>query len=188
MAAMYGLKSGEELRGKRWRELVPPEDPCNVELTRQYIRSGFRLLEQESHEIDIHGNPKVFLNSMIGTVENGMLVRTWGIQRDVTENVKLEEARRKAEEDLRGTVTQLREVTAELGLAKEKLAEKMDYLEHAIDTELGFGEIIGRSSALKVVLEKVAKVAPSDLPATLRCFCWAKRGRARSWWRGPCIT
>jgi len=167
MAAMYGLKSGEELRGKRWRELVPPEDPCNVELTRQYIRSGFRLLEQESHEIDIHGNPKVFLNSMIGTVENGMLVRTWGIQRDVTENVKLEEARRKAEEDLRGTVTQLREVTAELGLAKEKLAEKMDYLEHAIDTELGFGEIIGRSSALKVVLEKVAKVAPSDATVLL---------------------
>ncbi len=167
MAAMYGLNSGEELRGKRWRELVPPEDPCNVELTRQYIRSGFRLLEQESHEIDIHGNPKVFLNSMIGTVENGMLVRTWGIQRDVTENVKLEEARRKAEEDLRGTVTQLREVTAELGLAKEKLAEKMDYLEHAIDTELGFGEIIGRSSALKVVLEKVAKVAPSDATVLL---------------------
>ncbi len=167
MAAMYGLKSGEELRGKRWRELVPPEDPCNVELTRQYIRSGFRLLEQESHEIDIHGKPKVFLNSMIGTVENGMLVRTWGIQRDVTENVKLEEARRKAEEDLRGTVTQLREVTAELGLAKEKLAEKMDYLEHAIDTELGFGEIIGRSSALKVVLEKVAKVAPSDATVLL---------------------
>src|SRR5712691_2038549 len=167
MAAMYGLKSGEELRGKRWRELVPPEDPCNVELTRQYIRSGFRLLEQESHEIDIHGKPKVFLNSMIGTVENGMLVRTWGIQRDVTENVKLEERRRQAEEDWRGTVTQLREVTAELGLAKEKLAEKMDYLEHAIDTELGFGEIIGRSSALKVVLEKVAKVAPSDATVLL---------------------
>jgi PAS domain S-box-containing protein len=167
MAAMYGLKSGEELRGKRWRELVPPEDPCNVELTRQYIRSGFRLLEQESHEIDIHGKPKVFLNSMIGTVENGKLVRTWGIQRDVTENVKLEEGRRKAEEDLRRSVAQLSEVTAELELAKEKLSEEKLYLEHAIDTELGFGEIIGRSSALKVVLEKVAKVAPSDATVLL---------------------
>ena len=71
--------------------MVPPDDPHNIELTRQYIRSGFRVLERESHEIDIHGNPKVFLNSMIGTVENGMLVRTWGIQRDITEKVKLEE-------------------------------------------------------------------------------------------------
>jgi len=40
---------------------------------------------------------KVFLNSMIGIVENGnALVRTWGIQRDVTEKVKLEESRRQA--------------------------------------------------------------------------------------------
>jgi hypothetical protein len=68
--------------------MLPPEDPHNIELTRQYIRSGFRVLDRESHEVDIHGNPKVFLNSMIGIVENGMLVRTWGIQRDVTEKVK----------------------------------------------------------------------------------------------------
>jgi PAS domain S-box-containing protein len=167
MAAMYGLTSGKELRGRRWSELAPPEYPCNVALTRQYIRSGFRLLQQESHEIDVHGHPKVFLNSMIGTVENGMLVHTWGIQRDVTENVKLEEARRKAEEDLRRTVSQLCEVTAELGLAKEKLSEEKLYLEHAIDSELGFGEIIGRSDALKGVLEKVAKVAPSDATVLL---------------------
>jgi PAS domain S-box-containing protein len=167
MAAMYGLKSGEALRGKHWRELVPPEDPCNVELTRQYVRSGFRVLEHKSHEVDIHGNPKVFLNSMIGTVENGKLMRTWGIQRDVTENMKLEEDRRKAEEDLRQNVSQLCEVTAELALAKEKLAEEKLYLEQAIDTELGFGEIIGRSSALKEVMQKVAKVAPSDATVLL---------------------
>ncbi|MCU1303760.1 MAG: Sigma-54 dependent transcriptional regulator (Modular protein) [Candidatus Sulfotelmatobacter sp.] len=167
MAAMYGLKSGHELRGKSWKDLVPPEDPCNVELTRQYIRSGFRLLEQESHEIDVHGTPKVFLNSMIGTVENGMLVRTWGIQRDVTEAKKLEADRQKAEEDLRRSVSQLCEVKTELEQAKEKLSEEKLYLEEAIDTELGFGEIIGRSSALKSVLEKVAKVAPSDATVLL---------------------
>jgi PAS domain S-box-containing protein len=167
MAAMYGLSSGQELRGKRWAELAPPEDPCNVELTRQYIRSGFRVLEAESHEVDVHGRSKVFLNSMLGTVENGMLVHSWGIQRDVTETAKLEEARRSAVEELRNTVSQLREVTAELGLAKEKLAEEKLYLEHAIDTELGFGEIIGRSNAVKAVLEKVTRVAPSDTTVLL---------------------
>jgi len=108
MAAMYGLTSGEELRGKRWREMVPPEDPYNIELTRHYIRSGFRVLDRESHEIDIYGNPKVFLNSMIGTVENGMLVRTWGIQRDITEKVKLEESRQKAEKALRESESHFR--------------------------------------------------------------------------------
>ena len=91
LARMYGLRSGQEFVGKRLTEMLPPDDPRNIELTRQYIRSGFRVLDRESHEVDIHGNPKVFSNSMIGTVENGMLVRTWGIQRDITEKVKLEE-------------------------------------------------------------------------------------------------
>jgi PAS domain S-box-containing protein len=104
LAAMYGLSSAKELQGKHWSEMVPPEDPKNIEMNRQFIRSGFRLLEHESHEIDIHGNPKVLLNSMIGTVENGMLVRTWGIQRDITEKVRLEEARKRAEEAIAALV------------------------------------------------------------------------------------
>jgi PAS domain S-box-containing protein len=108
MAKMYGMTSGQEFVGKRLTELLPPEDPRNIELTREYIRSGFRILGRESHEVDIHGNAKVFLNSMIGTVENGMLVRTWGIQRDVTEEMKLEEARRKAEEALRASEAHFR--------------------------------------------------------------------------------
>jgi PAS domain S-box-containing protein len=167
MAAMYGLNSAKELQGKRLTEMLPPEDPHNIELTRHYIRSGFRVLDRESHEIDVHGNPKVFLNSLIGTVENGMLVRTWGIQRDVTEKAKLEESRQKAEQALRENVAQLQLVTEELRLAKEKLSEEKLYLEQAIDTELGFGEIIGRSTALKDVMEKVAKVAPSDATVLL---------------------
>jgi formate hydrogenlyase transcriptional activator len=167
LAAMYGVKSLEELRGKHWKEMMPPDDPQNVEMTRQFIRSGFRVLERESHEVDVHGNPMVFLNSLIGTVEDGRLVRTWGIQRDITEKVKLEQLRQTAEETLRSTVRQLCDVTEELRLAKEKLAEEKLYLEESIDSELGFGEIIGRSSALKDVMTKVAKVAPSDATVLL---------------------
>ena len=275
IARMYGMTSGEEFVGKRLTELLSPVDPRNIELTREYIRSGFRVLDRESHEVDIYGNPKVFLNSMIGIVENGMLVRTWGIQRDITEKVSLEESRRAADEalrqseqrfrialegspitvfnqdrDLRYTwvynpqegwseadylgktdeeifgpevggrmtalkrpvletgratrqefsltargktyhcdstveplrdaagaivgvncacmdVTHLREVTEELGLAKEKLSEEKLYLEQAIDAELGFGEIIGRSGALKEVMDKVARVAPSEATVLL---------------------
>ncbi|MGB2607221.1 MAG: sigma 54-interacting transcriptional regulator, partial [Candidatus Sulfotelmatobacter sp.] len=167
LARMYGLESGQELVGKRMSEMVVPDDPNNIELTREYIRSGFRVLERESHEVDIHGNPKVFLNSMIGTVENGMLVQTWGIQRDVTEKVKAEESRRKTEEVLRRTVAQLQEVTEELRQAKERLSEEKLYLEESIDSELGFGEIIGGSRTLKDVMEKVSKVAPSDATVLL---------------------
>ena len=74
---------------------------AQLELTREYVRNGFRLLERESHELDVHGNPKVFLTSMFGIVENGKLLRTWGIQRDISERLKADEARRKAEDALR---------------------------------------------------------------------------------------
>jgi formate hydrogenlyase transcriptional activator len=167
MAAMYGFKSGRELLGRRLTEMVVPDDPRNIELTREFIRSGFRVIDRESHEVDVHGNPKIFLNSMIGTVENGMLLHTWGIQRDVTETAKLEAARLKAEEALRENVRQLSEVATELERAKEKLSEEKFYLEETIDTEMGFGEIIGRSDAVKKVMEKVAKVAPSDATVLL---------------------
>jgi len=101
MARMYGFQSSREFVGKRLTELLVADDPRNIELTRQYIRSGFRLLERESHEVDAKGSPKVFRNSMIGIVENGKLVRTWGIQRDVTEQVKLEDQIRRSEQRFR---------------------------------------------------------------------------------------
>src|ERR1035437_2403400 len=100
IAKMYGL-TVQDFIGKRMTETLDPNDPHNVELTRDYVRSGFRVVERESHEVDVHGNPKVFLNSLIGIVENGMLLRTWGIQRDVTERVKTEEARQKGDVALR---------------------------------------------------------------------------------------
>jgi PAS domain S-box-containing protein len=108
MARMYGFESGSELIGKRLTELLPADDARNIEMTRDYVRSGFRVIDQESHEVDLAGNPKVFRNSILGVVENGKLVRTWGIQRDVTEQCRLEEARSKAEEALRQSETHLR--------------------------------------------------------------------------------
>jgi len=68
------------------------------------------VLERESHEVDVLGNAKIFLNSMIGIVENGKLVRTWGIQRDVTERVRLEEAQKEAEQALQQSQAELARV------------------------------------------------------------------------------
>jgi len=82
------------------------------------------------------------------------------VLRDVTE-------RKKADEALRANVTQLQEVTAELRVAQEKLSEEKLYLEKSIGAELGFGEIVGHSAALKEVMAKVARVAPSDATVLL---------------------
>src|SRR5439155_26225549 len=108
MARMYGSTTGQELVGKRLTEMLVGGDSRNIEMTREYIRSGFRVMERESHEVDIHGQPKVFRNSLIGIVENRKLLRTWGIQRDVTEQVKLEESRSRAEKALQLSETHFR--------------------------------------------------------------------------------
>ena len=100
LARMYGFEAGQEMIGRRFAEMLVPDDAANLESMREYVRSGFRVLEQPSREVDRHGNVKMFLNSMIGIVEDGKLVRTWGIQRDVTEQVRLEEARSGAEKAL----------------------------------------------------------------------------------------
>ncbi len=107
LARMYGL-SAADFAGKRLTETVDPLDPVNVELTRDYIRGGYRVVDRESHEADPQGNPKVFLNSMIGIVENGLLLRTWGIQRDITERRQAEQARVLAEQALRDSEQRLR--------------------------------------------------------------------------------
>jgi DNA-binding NarL/FixJ family response regulator len=85
-ARMYGLTSAQDLIGKRMTDMVVPDDPKNIELTRAFIRSGYRVLQRKSYELDAQGNPKVFLNSMTGVVVDGKLVLTWGVQSDITEH------------------------------------------------------------------------------------------------------
>lgn len=97
---MYGFNSVQDFLGRRLIEFLDPENPANVQLTREFVRSGFRMVNRESHETDAL-NAKVFCNSIIGIVEDRKLVRSWGIQRDVTDHVKLESARREAVEALR---------------------------------------------------------------------------------------
>ncbi len=76
-----------------------------------------------------------------------------GLAQDVTE-------RRQSEEAIVGLMQELCE-------AKKKLTEEKLYLEQEIDTELGFGEIVGQSKALQSVMEQVGKVAASDATVLL---------------------
>lgn len=91
MAQMYSYTSATELVGVRLKDLLI-ESPENIEYLRSFIRSGYRLNAAESHEVDQHGGAKYFLNSLVGIVENGVLVRAWGTQLDITQRKQLEDA------------------------------------------------------------------------------------------------
>ncbi len=94
MARMYGFTRAEEIVGARLGAFLPRSVPENVEYLRAFVRSGHRLTNAESEEVDREGNLKRFLNNLTGIVENGLLVRAWGTQTDVTERRRAEEAQR----------------------------------------------------------------------------------------------
>lgn len=180
MAKMYGFDSGMQLVGKRLNELLTDQDARNIEMTRQYVRSGFRLIDRESHEVDKAGNPKVFRNSILGIVENGTLVRTWGIQRDVTEQWHLEEGRKKAEEALRKSETHFR-VLVEQALDGIFIADPKG---RYVDVNTAGVEMLGytREELLQLsIADVVAKDEIERIPSEMERF--VEGGTIRSDWK-----
>jgi PAS domain S-box-containing protein len=97
MARMYGYTNASELLGARLEDLLP-RTPANLEYLRDAIKSGYRLIERESQELDREGQTKYFLNNLVGIVEDGALRRVWGTQRDISERKRVEEELRRWEQ------------------------------------------------------------------------------------------
>jgi len=97
LARMYGYEGAHGLIGTPLADFMSPNADENIEYIRAFVRSGFRLEDGESHEVDREGGSKYFLNNLVGVVEEGLLVRAWGTQRDVTESRLLEEQLRQAQ-------------------------------------------------------------------------------------------
>lgn len=90
MAHMYGLSSASDLLGTPLNKLLVPEDPANWDFLTHFIRNGYRVTDAESHERAADGSDRWFSNSLVGVIENGLVVRAWGTQRDITERKRSE--------------------------------------------------------------------------------------------------
>jgi PAS domain S-box-containing protein len=97
MARMYGFTEARELVGARLADLHDQGDPANREQMRSFIRAGYRLADSETREHDRAGRRRVFLNNVVGFIEDGHLVRVWGTQRDVSDQRRLEEQFRQSQ-------------------------------------------------------------------------------------------
>lgn len=100
-AQMYGWERAEDLIGARLDVLLPREVAANVAYLRRFTESGYRLSGGESVERDRSGAQRVFLNNLIGVVEDGELLRAWGTQREVTAMRAAESALLESERKLR---------------------------------------------------------------------------------------
>jgi len=98
MAKMYGRDSAKDLIGKKLTEFLVLRDPVTLRFMENFIHNGYRVSDQESIELDARGQKRIFRNTMVGTIVNGHWVHTWGITRDVTERLHLEEQLRNAQQ------------------------------------------------------------------------------------------
>ncbi len=90
-ARMYGVESRHSLIGTALPQLLIPTEPQNREMLRAFVQNNYRVEGIVSKERAVDGSERYFLNSFFGIVENGVLVRAWGVQTDITEMRRLQE-------------------------------------------------------------------------------------------------
>lgn len=87
---MYNAKSVTELIGKRLIDFHEGRNhPINRQEIRDFITSGYRIVDKITEERTLDGWMVHFSNNTVGIIEKDKLVRMWGTQMDITDRVLL---------------------------------------------------------------------------------------------------
>jgi len=84
LARMHGLEVSAERNAIPLAQLFPADDPACRKLLSSFIEHGYRCSEAESVASHNGDTPHVYVNDLIGIIEQGGLRRIWGTRRDVT--------------------------------------------------------------------------------------------------------
>jgi len=92
MASMYELNSPDDLIGKRMIDFHGGrKNPINRATVRKFVKSNYRIIDEETEETVSNNRVVYFSNNTIGIIDKGYLTRMWGTQIDITERKKAEE-------------------------------------------------------------------------------------------------
>ncbi|MBT3289536.1 MAG: PAS domain S-box protein [Victivallales bacterium] len=103
-ARQTGHENGEEMIGMMVSEFLPQTEPENTAILREIVRCNYSLTNFISRECYGDGEMQVFINNVVGGIEDGHVPRVWGTSRDITAGEAARERLRNAEEKYRTVV------------------------------------------------------------------------------------
>ena len=80
--------------------LVPPT-LLNPKIFQEFLDTGYRLTGAETQAVDDQGREHTYINNLTGEVEDGCLLRVWGVRREITQQTQAEKEVRQSEAKLR---------------------------------------------------------------------------------------
>jgi PAS domain S-box-containing protein len=160
MVRMLGHTIVDSLIGKPAGTIIPRDNSLTVEGLRQFIQSGYRLSDLETREIDAEGNVRYLWNSYTGILEQGDLVRIWGIRRDITERKQVEREMRL----LAQTITSTKDC-----VSITDLDDRLLFVNDAFLETYGYpeSELLGKPHAIVRSPMMSPELARQIMPATL---------------------
>lgn len=163
-ARMYGYARPEDIVGKRLAEFHGGRNkPENREFLKRFAQSGCRAFGAISREVDNAGNEKFFANSVYGLVENGLLVRVWGTQRDVTDLKRIEKILREKNEELMRLNRSLHDANRRLLEVDKAKSEFVSIASHELRTP-----VTSVLAFTQILLESVDTLEPRERDSYLR--------------------
>ncbi len=177
-ARLYGYKNADGIIGCPLHKLMPADNEDNMSYLRKFFTNNFVVKDEVSHEIDKDGNPVIFLNNMVGIIEGEHMKRVWGTQRDITEQVALQnslnlEREIRQQQITEAVITGQEKERTELGEElhdniNQILASTKLYIECAMKDERPRMDLIAES---KLLIEKamfeIRNLSKSLLPPSL---------------------
>ena len=147
-ANQYRFSCPDEAVGKKLADLYQQDSGINDAMNRSIVENGYQIGNAESEEIGVDGQPRYFLQNIVGDVRDGYCWGGWGTQTDITKlkqtQQKLLEAERQRAEQLEESnrVLSLRDKWLEVtAYAANKLLEIAD-LDEGINNAL---QVLGES-------------------------------------------
>jgi PAS domain S-box-containing protein len=133
LARMYGYSKGRDVIDRTVAEILPQSDPKNVESTTSFVRNEFLMDDVITYEKKAEGSTGVYLNNIVPTIKNDMVLHIWGSSVDITELSAIQERLKWSMEELENQKKVLNEKNIVL---KEVIAqiesEKKDFQDRII--------------------------------------------------------